>query len=78
MSSNKKIKLEESNPSRLNKRKLCQEDLQITSTDLRVIYKRIKNNQYYCCIHMDKEVCDIYMCGGVQIYIQQPVCNYIN
>lgn len=42
--------------------------------------KRIKNG-YYCCIHSDKDICEIYMCSGNNIpYYEHSntIRSYVN
>lgn len=46
------------------------------------VVKKFKKHTYYCCLHCEKDICEIYMCNGFIIPIQlteQAVNNtYIN
>ena len=39
--------------------------------------KRVKSDTYYCYIHNEKEICDIYMCSGIHSIVNQQN-SYIN
>ena len=60
MSSTKKIKLEPL--ITIGKRKYT-EPINITQQSVKKT-----DYQYYCCIHADKDICDVYQCNGVNSY----------
>jgi hypothetical protein len=62
--SSKKIKLEPL--INIGKRKYTE--------PINIPFQKKPDRQYYCCIHADKDTCDVYECNGVNSY-DDSICR---
>ena len=62
------------------KHKITNDDNYTTLGGLNMENKKMKIDTYYCSLHLDKIICDVYLCSGESKTLTQNKSdvNYIN